>query len=78
MAPLSFTQALLQAEAQARSSLDVALHERLSAAMALVTDGRVFQTSDGTWQVDSASSEGLTYTVNGTCDCALHKQHDNK
>ena len=66
---LTFAQALLQAEAQARSTLDVALHERLSAAVALVKDGRVFQSNDGTWQVDSASQEGLTYTVNGTCGC---------
>ena len=30
MDPLTFHQALIQAEAQARSTLDVALHERLS------------------------------------------------
>ena len=69
---LSFHQALLQAEAQARSTLDVALHERLSAAVALVKAGRVFQTSAGDWQVDSSSTAGLTYTVNGTCTCEDH------
>jgi hypothetical protein len=68
-APLTFAQALLQAEAAARSTLPVALHERLSAAVALVNAGRVFQDSAGAWQVDSASREGLTYTVNGSCSC---------
>ena len=69
MAPLTFSQALLQAEAQARSTLAPELHERLSAAVALVTDGRVFQATDGTWQVDSSSTQGLTYSPNGTCHC---------
>jgi hypothetical protein len=76
MAALTFTQALTQAEAQARSTLPVELHERLSAAVALVTQGRVFQTTDGTWQVDSSSQEGLTYAVNGTCACRdAHYNH---
>ena len=75
---LTFTQALTQAEAQARSTLAPALHERLSAAVALVQDGRVFQANDGSWQVDSASNEGKKHTVNGTCDCALHKQYGTK
>ena len=69
MAPLSFSAALIQAEAQARSTLAPELHERLSAAVSLVTDGRVFQATDGTWQVESASSQGLTYAVNGVCTC---------
>ena len=73
---LSFHAALLQAEAQARSTLDVALHERLSAAVALVKNGRVFQTSTGDWQVDSTTRTGLAYTVNGTCICDDH--HFNK
>ena len=47
MSTLTFHQALMQAEAQARSTLDVALHERLSAATALVKNGHVFQGSDG-------------------------------
>ena len=66
---VSFHAALLEAEAQARSTLAPALHERLSAAVALVTDGRVFQTSAGAWQVSSRSTAGRTYTVNGTCPC---------
>ena len=69
MAAPTFTQALTQAETQARTTLDSALHERLSCALALVTDGRVFQCTDGTWQVESASREGLIYGVNGTCTC---------
>ena len=51
---LTFHAALAMAEAQARSTLDLALHERLSCAVALVKDGRVFQTSAGLWQVDSS------------------------
>jgi hypothetical protein len=66
---LTFTQALTQAEAQARSTLDVALHERLSCAVALVKAGRVVEHSAAGWQVDSSSREGVTYTVNGTCNC---------
>ena len=73
---LTFHQALLQAEAQARSTLDETLHERLSAATALVKDGRVFQTATGVWEVDSVSREGLTYRPNGTCSCEDH--HFNK
>ena len=69
---LTFHQALMQAEAQARSTLTPELHERLSAAVALVTDGHVFQTSAGEWQVDSTSRAGLTYTVNGVCSCDDH------
>ena len=65
---LTFHQALTQAEAQARSTLDVTLHERLSCAVALVKDGRVFQTSTGLWQVDS-STAGVAYSPNGTCKC---------
>jgi hypothetical protein len=69
MSHLTFHQALAQAEAQARSTLAPALHERLSCAVSLVKDGRVFQASDGTWQVDSTSRAGLVYSVNGTCAC---------
>jgi len=76
MSILTFAQALLQAEAQARSTLAPELHERLSAAVSLVKDGRVFQATDGTWQVASASTEGLVYSVNGTCSCEDH--HYNK
>ena len=76
MTTLTFHQALTQAEAQARSTLDAALHERLSCAVSLVRDGRVFQTSAGLWQVDSSTTAGLTYSVNGTCSCEDY--HFNK
>jgi hypothetical protein len=66
---LSFSAALLQAEAQARSTLPVELHERLSCAVSLVHDGKVFQMTDGTWQVSSSSQEGRVYSPNGTCSC---------
>ena len=68
----TFHHALLQAEAQARSTLDVALHERLSAAVALVKTGRTFQASDGTWLVESTSEAGRVYSVNGVCACSDH------
>jgi hypothetical protein len=68
MSGLTFLQALTQAEAQARSTLDAALHERLSCAVSLVKDGKVFQMTDGTWQVGS-SQEGRVYHPNGTCGC---------
>jgi hypothetical protein len=69
---LTFTHALERAELAARQTLPAALHERLAAAYSLVKDGRVFQASDGSWQVDSATSEGLTYSVNGSCTCDDH------
>ena len=67
---LSFHAALMQAETQARSTLDVALHERLSCAVALVKAGAVFQANDHTWTVASASTPGKEYSPNGTCSCA--------
>lgn len=74
--PLTFSQALTQAEAQARSTLDVALHARLSAAVSLVKDGRVFQATDGRWEVDSTTTQGLVYSVNGSCPCVdVHFNH---
>jgi hypothetical protein len=76
MTTLTFHQALVQAEAQARSTLDVALHERLSCAVALVKDGAVFQANDHTWTVASASTPGKEYSPNGTCGC--DDMHYNK
>jgi hypothetical protein len=76
MGAITFTQSLTQAEAQARRTLDVPLHERLSAGVALVHDGKVFQTTDGTWQVNSSSQEDLVYAVNGSCSCSdVHYNH---
>jgi hypothetical protein len=69
MSAPTFTQALKQAAAQARRTLDPELAERLSDALSLVKDGHVFQTEDGTWQVNSATREGLVYSVNGVCGC---------
>jgi hypothetical protein len=66
---LTFTEALAHAEVQARTTLPSTLHERLAAAVALVTQGQVFQDSDGTWLVHSTSRAGLSHTVNGTCGC---------
>jgi hypothetical protein len=70
MAAPTFHQALETAELAARQALPTVLHERLSCAVALVKDGRVFQTDDPhLWTVDSASTIGKTYSVNGACDC---------
>jgi hypothetical protein len=70
MSDLTFAQALLQAEAQARSTLDAALHERLSCAVAIAKAGKVFQTTGGQWQVQSTREPERSYTTNGTCQCA--------
>jgi hypothetical protein len=69
MTTLTFREAIAQAEVQARTTLPSELHDRLSCAVALVTDGRVFQDSDRGWHVDSVDQAGLTYSVNGTCTC---------
>jgi hypothetical protein len=69
MSRLTLTEALCQAESQARSTLPAELYERLSAAVSLVKEGRVFQDSAGEWQVGSTAQAGLTYSVNGACDC---------
>ena len=66
---MTFSEALTQAAAQANRTLDPALASRISAATELVRAGHCFEASDGTWQVGSTSSEGLTYSVNGSCDC---------
>jgi hypothetical protein len=76
METLSFSEALCRAEAQARSTLDGVLHERLSCAVALVQEGRVVQADDGAWTVESRSQPGKTYAVNGVCQCDDH--HYNK
>jgi hypothetical protein len=69
-ATLTFAQALLQAEAMARSTLPPELHERLSCAVALVQEGKVLQADDGqSWHVTSATTPNKTYAVNGTCPC---------
>jgi hypothetical protein len=76
MTALTFTQALIEAESLARKTLPSTLHERLAHAAELVRQGRVFQATDGTWQVDSAGTEGLTCAVNGACSC--HDFHYNQ
>src|SRR5262249_31181640 len=66
---LTFTQALERAELVARQALPPEAHDRLSAAVGLVKNGAVFQTSGGHWEVQSSSEPGTLYTVNGTCSC---------
>jgi hypothetical protein len=69
--PLSFHDALEQAELLARQHLPQVLHERLSCAVALVKGGHVLQLDDGhTWEVDSTSTPGKVYSINGAgCPC---------
>jgi hypothetical protein len=58
---LTFTQALERVELTARQSLPPEAHERLSAAVGLVKNGAVFETSTGHWEVQSASEPGTLY-----------------
>jgi hypothetical protein len=69
--PLTFHNALEQAELLARQHLPEILHGRLACAAALVRDGKVLQLDDGhTWEVASASVAGKIYSINGQgCDC---------
>jgi hypothetical protein len=75
MAP-TFAEALGIAERQARTALPYALHERLSCALSLLKNGKVFQTTSGAWQVQSVSEPERSYTTNGTCQYA--DMHYNK
>ena len=51
--------------------------ERLTKALRLAQDGYVTLEDDGSATVASGS-ERYPVTAAGTCDCALHKQHDIK
>jgi hypothetical protein len=76
---LNFTQALDQAELLARQALPPVLHERLSAAYALVKGGQALQLNDGSWEVASTSTPGAKYHINGaTCPCkdAHYRAHN--
>jgi hypothetical protein len=66
---LTFTAALREAETLARDTFPER-SERITQAVQLVKDGRVFQTSSGAWEVDSTTTAGLRHAVNGSCDCA--------
>jgi hypothetical protein len=66
----TFVDALDQAELLARQALPTVMHERLSAAYALVRGGQALLLSDGSWDVASASRPGQTHHINGVgCDC---------
>jgi hypothetical protein len=66
----TFSQALEQAELLARQALPHVCHERIACAVALVKNGSVLQLDDATWEVQSATTEGQTYHINGTgCPC---------
>jgi hypothetical protein len=70
MATPTFTAALAQAEAMTRE-LFPGRTERITAATELVRSGAVFQTSDDDahWEVDSQTTAGRRYVVNGSCTC---------
>jgi hypothetical protein len=64
----TFTTALEQAAQLAHTAMpDKAA--KIGAAAQLVKDGRVFQLDSGAWQVESSSTPGTVYTVNGHCSC---------
>jgi hypothetical protein len=66
---ITFTQALERAELVARQALPPEAHERLSAAVAIVRSGGVFQDDQGHWEVSSTSEPGKVWSVNGSCSC---------
>jgi hypothetical protein len=76
MAYLTFAEALALAAEKATATLAPELHQRLAEAVDLVREGHTFQTDAGLWQVNSLKHPGLTYTVNGSCECA--DAHYNK
>ena len=52
---------------------------RVDSAVKIVLAGDVELQEDGTARVASQSNGQTVYhIVNGSCDCALHKQHDTK
>jgi hypothetical protein len=54
-------------------------HGRVDKAVAIVLAGDVELLEGGKAKVASQSNGTTTYfVVNGTCDCALRKQHDSK
>ena len=65
----TFRSALTDAESLARAHYPTR-SAQIDRAMQLIRDGRVFQSDDGAWTVDSASSVGVQYAVNGHCGCA--------
>jgi hypothetical protein len=68
MATPTFTDALTQAEALARDAMPDR-GTRIDQALSLVKNGHVFQCDDGHWQVDSTTTPGRTYNVDGSCPC---------
>ena len=66
---LTFAQALAQAELLALQKLPAVLHERISCGVALVREGKVLQEDDHHWTVESTSTPGKVYAINGTCTC---------
>jgi hypothetical protein len=56
-----------------------ACHGRVDKAVQIVLQGDVEILPDGHARVASQCQGTVVYhVVNGVCQCALHKQHDNK
>jgi len=69
MSALTFRQALAAAEAEARAAMPDR-GERIAQAVELVRTGQVLLLDDGqTWEVDSTTTPGKRYSVNGHCSC---------
>jgi hypothetical protein len=67
-APLTFSEALGEAEWLAKSAMPDRAG-RIDAAITMIKAGTVFQTDTGHWEVDSRSTPGKRYDMNGTCIC---------
>ena len=73
----TWRQAVAAIAAKAYEKLQ-ACNGRIDSAVKLVLAGDVELLPDGTALVASRSDASRRYTVNGSCTCALHKQHDTK
>jgi hypothetical protein len=74
----AFRAAVDQVAVNAKATLP-ACHGRIEKAVQIVLQGDVELLPDGHARVAS-QCQGTTqyHVVNGTCTCALHKQHDTK
>ena len=74
----AFRAAVTAVADRARATL-TASHTRIDKAVAIVLAGDVELLADGTARVAGQCQGATQYrVVNGTCDCALRKQHDSK
>ena len=71
--------AVAEIAAKAKAALPETVNGRVEKAVQMVLNGDVELLPDGKAKVASQSNGTTQYVVcNGTCECALHKQHDTK